>query len=65
MSTVPPQGNTKEPEKYAKIMEELVEILKKNSIRCFIHIGGAAHKGGVNENWIGLWYGRRGLPKES
>ncbi len=51
LSTVPPQGNTKEPEKYAKAMEDLMAVLERNSIRRFIHIGGAAHDGGVNENW--------------
>ncbi len=33
------------------IMEDLVAILERNSIRRFIHIGGAAYDGGVNENW--------------
>ena len=51
LSTVPSLGYTKEVEKYAKIMEDLVAILEKNSIRRFIHIGGAAHDGGVSENW--------------
>lgn len=51
LSTVPPQRNTKEPEKYQKRMETLVAVLERNSIKRFIHIGGAAHPGGVNENW--------------
>jgi putative NADH-flavin reductase len=51
LSTIPPEGNTKEPERYAKIMKELVTILERNGIKRFIHIGGAAHDGGVNENW--------------
>jgi putative NADH-flavin reductase len=56
LSTVPPERNTKEPEKYALIMKELVNILEKNGIKRFIHIGGAAHDGGENENWT---FGRR------
>ena len=56
LSTLPPERNTKEPEKYALIMRELVNILEKNGIKRFIHIGGAAHDGGENENWT---FGRR------
>jgi putative NADH-flavin reductase len=51
LSTVPPERNTREPEKYALIMKELVNILEKNGIKRFIHIGGAVHGGGENENW--------------
>lgn len=51
ISNIPPEGNTKEPERYAKIMKELVIILERNGIKRFIHIGGAAHDGGENENW--------------
>ena len=51
ISTVPPEANTKEPEKYALIMSDLISTMKKNGIKRFIHIGGAAHDGGVNENW--------------
>ncbi len=57
-STVPPEGNTKEPEKYAKVIEDVVAVLERNAIKRFIHIGGAAHDGGVNENWT---LGRRFL----
>ncbi len=57
-STVPPEGNTKEPEKYAKVMEDVVAVLERHAIKRFIHIGGAAHDGGVNENWT---LGRRFL----
>jgi putative NADH-flavin reductase len=46
LSTVPPERNTKDPEMYAKIMEELIKIIEKNGIKRFIHIGGAAHDGG-------------------
>lgn len=51
LSTVPPERKTKEPEKYALIMKELVNILEKNGIKRFIHIGGAGHGGGENESW--------------
>ena len=51
LSTVPPERDTKDPEKYALIMKELVKILEKNDIKRFIHIGGAGHGGGENENW--------------
>lgn len=51
LSAVSPEENTKEPEKHAKVMEDLVEVLERNSISRFIHIGGAAHEGGVDENW--------------
>ncbi len=57
-STVPPEGNTKEPEKYAKVMEDVVAVLERHAITRFIHIGGAAHDGGVNEHWT---LGRRFL----
>jgi putative NADH-flavin reductase len=56
-STVPPEGKTKEPEKYAKVMEDMVAVLERNAIKRLIHIGGAAHDGGVNENWtLGRWF---------
>jgi len=51
ISTVPPQEKTKDPEKHAKVMEDLIAALEKNSIKRFIHIGGAVHGGGENENW--------------
>jgi len=51
LSTVPPKMNTKAPEKYAKLMEEWVNVFERNSIKRFIHIGGALHGGGANENW--------------
>lgn len=56
LSTVPPEAKTKEPEKYGLLMQELVRLLKKNDIKRFIHIGGAAHGGGENENWT---FGRK------
>jgi putative NADH-flavin reductase len=57
-STVPPEANTKEPGKYAAVMQSLIDALEKNGIKRFIHIGGAAHGGGMNENWN---FGRRML----
>jgi putative NADH-flavin reductase len=51
LSTVPPERKTKEPERYAVIMKELNNILEKNDIKRFIHICGAVHDGGENENW--------------
>lgn len=51
LSTIPPERNTKNPERYAMIMNELVNILMKNGINRFIHIGGAVHGGGKDENW--------------
>ena len=51
LSTLPPIGNTNEPEKCAKAMDGVVAILERNAIKRFIHIGGAVHGGGSNENW--------------
>ena len=52
ISTVgPPQRNPKNPEKYRRTMENLVTELEKQNIKRFIHIGGAVHPGGENENW--------------
>jgi putative NADH-flavin reductase len=52
ISTVgPPQRNPKNPEKYKKAMKNLVTALEKQNIKRFIHIGGAVHPGGENENW--------------
>ena len=58
LSTIPPIRKTKEPETYAEIMDSLVNILKKNNIKRYIHIGGAAHDGGEHEKWT---IGRRVL----
>ena len=59
LSTVgPPNRNTGNPEIYKKSMENIVDILEKENIRRFIHVGGAAHPGGENENWT---IGRRFL----
>jgi putative NADH-flavin reductase len=47
----PPMKNPGDPELYRKSMENLVTILEKQNIKRYIHIGGAAHLGGENENW--------------
>jgi putative NADH-flavin reductase len=52
ISTIgPPMKNPGDPELYRKSMENLVTILEKRNIKRYIHIGGAAHLGGENENW--------------
>jgi putative NADH-flavin reductase len=51
VSTLPPIENGKNPDKSAKVMEDLVAILERNAIKRFIHLGGAVHGGGANENW--------------
>jgi len=52
ISTVgPPQKRPKNPEKYRSAMENVVTALKKQNIKRFIHVGGAVHPGGENENW--------------
>ena len=51
ISTVPPERNTKDPEKYAQIMSDIIKTLRKNGVNRFIHIGGAVHGGGDNEVW--------------
>jgi uncharacterized protein len=51
LSTLPPIENGKDPDKSAKVMEDLVAILERNAIKRYIHLGGAVHGGGTNENW--------------
>ncbi len=51
ISTLPPAGENNDPEKSAKIMEQLVSTLEKNDVKRFVHIGGAVHGGGIDENW--------------
>jgi putative NADH-flavin reductase len=51
LSTLPPIISTNEPEKYADVMKDLVTMLERNAIKRLIHIGGAVHGGGTNENW--------------
>ena len=51
LSTLPPIINTNEPEISGQSFEDLVETLERNAIKRFIHIGGAVHGGGTDENW--------------
>jgi putative NADH-flavin reductase len=51
LSTLPPIINTNGSELSGKSFEELVAILEGNAIKRFIHIGGAVHGGGADENW--------------
>jgi putative NADH-flavin reductase len=51
LSTLPPILNMNEPEKSGEALEDLVAILERNAIKRYIHIGGAVHGGGANENW--------------
>lgn len=52
LSTVgPPQRNPGKPEPYGQAMKNLVAVLERQNIKRLIHIGGAAHLGGKNENW--------------
>ena len=52
ISTVgPPNRNTGNPETYKKAMEDLVAVVEKAHIMRLIHVGGAVHLGGENENW--------------
>jgi len=52
LSTIgPPTGKKCDPQLYEKAMKDIVSIMHKNGIKRYIHIGGAAHEGGENENW--------------
>ena len=52
ISTIcPPLKKSGDPKSYKNRMENLVAILERQNIKRFIHIGGAAHLGGENENW--------------
>lgn len=52
ISTVgPPTKNPGDPETYKNALENLVTVLEKHNIKRYIHVGGAAHLGGENENW--------------
>ena len=52
ISTIgPPPGKPCDPKLYEKAMQDIVRIMDKNGIKRYIHIGGAAHEGGENENW--------------
>jgi putative NADH-flavin reductase len=52
LSTIgPPTGKPFDPQLYEDAMRNIVRIMDKNGIKRYIHIGGAAHKGGENEHW--------------
>lgn len=52
LSTIgPPPGKPCDPQVYEKAMQGIVRIMDKNGIKRYIHIGGAGHEGGENENW--------------
>jgi putative NADH-flavin reductase len=52
LSTIgPPQRNPGDPVQYEKAMKNIVSAMDKYGIKRYIHIGGAAHKGGENEVW--------------
>ena len=52
ISTIGPHpGKPCDPKLYEKAMQDIVRIMDKNGIKRYIHIGGAGHEGGENENW--------------
>jgi putative NADH-flavin reductase len=52
LSTIgPPQRNPGNPHLYEKAMKDLVVTMNRLGIKRVIHLGGAAHAGGENENW--------------
>lgn len=52
LSTIgPPPGGKCDPLLYKKAMSDIVSIMDKKGIKRYIHIGGAAHEGGENEEW--------------
>jgi putative NADH-flavin reductase len=52
LSTIgPPPGKPCDPKVYEKAMQDIVRIMDKKGIKRYIHVGGAAHKGGENEYW--------------
>ena len=51
LSTMPPIINSNGEKITVKAMEDLVGILERNEVKRFIHIGGAVHGGGMDENW--------------
>lgn len=52
LSTVaPPPGKQCNPFLYQKAMEDIVNILDRNRVKRYIHIGGAVHPGGTDEIW--------------
>ena len=52
LSTVgPPPGKQCDPVLYQKTMMNIVDIMNKNGVKRYIHIGGAVHLGGKEEIW--------------
>jgi putative NADH-flavin reductase len=52
LSTIgPPMKKPGNPQSYKNLMMQLIAVLEKQKIKRYIHIGGAAHSGGENENW--------------
>lgn len=52
LSTVgPPQGEKIDPAEYQQGMETLVRVLCRQSVRRYLHTGGAVHPGGEDEHW--------------
>jgi len=51
LSTLPPIIDTNAPEKSGQVFEDMVTTLERNAIKRLVHIGGAVHGGGANENW--------------
>jgi putative NADH-flavin reductase len=51
LSTLPPVMVGNDPAAAGRHMEGLVDVLERNGVKRLIHIGGAAHGGGPNENW--------------
>jgi putative NADH-flavin reductase len=52
LSTIgPPQGKSCDPYQYENAIKEIVRIMDKKGIKRYIHIGGAAHQGGADEEW--------------
>ncbi|HEX2920184.1 MAG TPA: NAD(P)H-binding protein [Bacteroidales bacterium] len=52
ISTIAPNKRIPEqPDKYHEAMKGLVSTLEQKNVQKFIHVGGAAHLGGMNEKW--------------
>jgi len=51
LSTLPPVMVGADPAAAGRHMETLVRVLEKHAVKRFIHIGGAAHGGGLDDNW--------------
>lgn len=52
ISTIgPTKKDSSNTELYKKRMEELINVLEHHNIKRYIHIGGAAHLSGEDENW--------------